>query len=100
MPRLRCQSAFEKLSSHNRASLKDDLQIQHEGQIPQIEQIHGDHFVESRLVFPVHLPVSCETRETVYAFPLPWLVMGKFIWRAWPRTNQTHFAAQHVENLR
>src|SRR4030095_15618951 len=25
--------------------------------------------------------------------------MGKFIWRAGPRTHQTHLAAKHVENL-
>jgi hypothetical protein len=26
--------------------------------------------------------------------------MGKFIWQAWPGTNQTHFATKDIENLR
>src|SRR4029078_8316570 len=44
--------------------------------------------------------VSRQARQTVYAFPLPGLIMSKFIWRAGPRTDQTHPPAKAVKNLR
>ena len=65
----------------------------------EIEQIHGDHLVECRLVFPVYLPVAGQARQTVHALPLPRFIVVKFIWGARPRPDQAHLAAKHVEDL-
>ena len=72
----------KQLPSDNGAGLEHDFQIEQDRHVLEIEQIHRDHLVERRFVFPVYLPVSGQARQTVYAFPLPRFIMGKFIWRA------------------
>src|SRR5207248_10728886 len=79
---------LEELPSDNGTSLEHDFQIKHDRHVFEIEQIHRDHLVERRFVFAVYLPVSGQARQTVYAFPLPGLIMSKFIWRAGPRTTR------------
>src|SRR6266404_191176 len=91
---------LEELPSDNGSGLEHDFQIKQDRHALEIEQVHRDHLVERRFVLAVYLPVSGQARQTVHAFSLPRLIMGKFIWRARPRTNQTHLAAKHVENLR
>src|SRR2546423_1819947 len=92
--------SLEELPSDNGAGLEHNFQIEQDRDVLEIEQIHRDHLVERRFVFAVYLPVSGQARQTVHAFPLPGLIMSKFIWRARPRTDQTHLTAKHVENLR
>src|SRR6266436_7511183 len=90
---------LEELPSDNGSGLEHDFQIKQDRHVFEIEQIHRDHLVERHFVFAVYLPVSGQARQTVYAFPLPGLIMSKFIWRARPRTDQTHLTTKHVENL-
>ena len=91
---------FQELPGDNSSGLEHNFQIEKNRPVLEIEQVHRDHLVEGRFIFTVYLPVSGQPRKTVYTFPLPRLVMSKFIWRARPRTNQAHFTANHVEDLR
>ena len=82
------RSGFDQLPSDDGAGLEHDFQVEEDRQVLEIEQIHGDHLVERRLILAVYLPVSGQARQPVHAVPLPWLVMSKFIWRAGSRTDQ------------
>ena len=66
----------------------------------QISQVHSDHLVEGCFVFAADLPEAGETRQTIHAFALPWLIICKFIGEARPWSNEAHFAGKHIKNLR
>ena len=75
-----------RATPRSRTSLEHDFQIKQDRHVFEIEQIHHNHLVGASFFF-VYLPVSGQARQTVYAFPLPGLIMSKFIWRAGPRTD-------------
>src|SRR5580704_12932914 len=76
-----------------------DPEIQPEGHVLGIKDVHVNHFSEGRLVLAVDLPKACQPGRGVHSFPLPHLVTLKFMGGAGTRAHQAHFAAKYVKEL-
>ena len=81
-------------------SLQNDLQIQTDGLALSIADIQLDHFLECGFVLATHLPQARQTRQRVHTFSVPRLKYGKLILGTGSGANNTHFAFEHVEELR
>ena len=88
------------LDGESCGSAHHDEQIKEEGRIPHVFHVHHVHLAEGRLILTVHLPVSGEAGKGVKALPLPFGEKDVFLWEARARTDEAHFSAQDVEQLR
>src|SRR5882762_5572051 len=94
------EARFSQLHEDCGKRFQHDRQVQPERNVFRIKDVHLDHFGERSFVLAIHLPVSSKARRSVDPFLLPSLIALEFIGCARARTDQAHFSAKHIEELR
>src|SRR6266436_9842257 len=79
---------------------QEDLDIQPKGSAAGISNIETNHFVECRLVLSTDLPQPGHARNRIKPTSLPRPILFRLIGNTWPRSDQAHFAAKYVNELR
>src|SRR3712207_4915769 len=77
-----------------------DRQVTQWRQSLSVGDIQADHFAKRRTILATHLPESRHSRKYLEAPSMPGWVCRRRIRHFWRRSDETHVAEQHVEQLR
>lgn len=76
------------------------LQIEPQGPIAHILRIKGDVVVKGGTSARLYLPQARKSRRHRQSDEVVWVVLPDLRWKRRPRSDEAHFAPEHVEQLR
>src|SRR5690349_8508292 len=85
---------------HNRDRAQEELQVEQQGPLLDVTQIHAHHLVEGHAAASLDLPDACNPRPYLEdATQMPRLVMRSLVGKGRAGTDEAHVALQDVEEL-